>query len=91
MRPDRRPSAGDLDLPALLAQGVAELGLSQDESTLRKLLDYLGLLRKWNSVYNLTSVRDPAQMLVQHLLDSLAIPEFLAGGICFDFRPQRLG
>ncbi len=73
MRPDRRPSAGDVDLPALLAQGAAELGLSLDEATLRQLLDYLGLLRKWNSVYNLTSVRDPAQMLVQHLLDSLAI------------------
>ena len=73
MRPDRRPSGGNVDLPALLAQGAAELGLSLDEATLRKLLDYLGLLRKWNSVYNLTSVRDPAQMLVQHLLDSLAI------------------
>lgn len=73
MRPDRLLSGSDVDLPTLLAQGAAELGLSLDAATLRKLLDYLGLLRKWNSVYNLTSIRDPAQMLVQHLLDSLAI------------------
>ncbi|RPH45802.1 MAG: 16S rRNA (guanine(527)-N(7))-methyltransferase RsmG [Burkholderiales bacterium] len=75
MPPERRAAAGqgDVDLPALLAQGASELGLSLDEPTRRKLIDYVGLLRKWNSVYNLTSVRDPAQMLVQHLMDSLAI------------------
>jgi 16S rRNA (guanine527-N7)-methyltransferase len=61
------------DPPALLRQGVAELGLVLDAPTLRQLLDYLELLRKWNGVYNLTAIRDPAQMLVQHLLDSLAI------------------
>lgn len=61
------------DLPALLGQGVAELGLDLDAPTQRRLLDYLDLLRKWNGVYNLTAIRDPAQMLVQHLLDSLAI------------------
>jgi 16S rRNA (guanine527-N7)-methyltransferase len=65
--------ADPLDLAEMLRQGVVRLGLVLDDPTLRKLLDYLGLLRKWNSVYNLTAVRDPAQMLVQHLLDSLAI------------------
>lgn len=77
MRPERHhvemPTAGSIDLPELLRQGVAELGLVLDDPTLRQLLDYLGLLRKWNGVYNLTSVREPAQMLVQHLLDSLTI------------------
>ena len=68
------PSRGpDLDLSGPLRQGTAELGLVLDEPTLRQLLDYLALMRKWNAVYNLTAVRDPAQMLVQHLLDSLAI------------------
>ena len=37
------------------------------------LLAYLGLLQKWNKVYNLTAVRDPAEMLTHHLLDSLAV------------------
>jgi 16S rRNA (guanine527-N7)-methyltransferase len=36
------------------------------------LLDYLDLIQKWNKVYNLTAVRDPAEMLTHHLLDSLA-------------------
>jgi 16S rRNA (guanine527-N7)-methyltransferase len=32
---------------------------------------------KWNSVYNLTSLRDPMQMVTHHLLDSLAaVPAF---------------
>jgi 16S rRNA (guanine527-N7)-methyltransferase len=34
---------------------------------------FLDLLQRWNRVYNLTAVRDPQEMLVQHLLDALAI------------------
>lgn len=37
------------------------------------LLDYVTLLAKWNAVYNLTAIRDPRQMLIQHILDSLSI------------------
>lgn len=60
-----------------LAQGVLELGLALGEKQMVQLLDYLALLAKWNAVYNLTSVRDPAQMVVQHVLDSLtAVPAF---------------
>jgi 16S rRNA (guanine527-N7)-methyltransferase len=33
---------------------------------------YLNLLIKWNAAYNLTAVRDPAQMQTQHLADCLA-------------------
>jgi 16S rRNA (guanine527-N7)-methyltransferase len=36
------------------------------------LLEFIALLQKWNKVYNLTSVRDPAEMVTHHLLDSLA-------------------
>jgi 16S rRNA (guanine527-N7)-methyltransferase len=64
-------------LAATLQQGTKELGLDLSEVQHTQLLDYLALLFKWNSVYNLTSVRDPAQMVVQHLLDSLAaVPAF---------------
>ena len=44
-----------------------------------KLLDYLDLLAKWNRTYNLTAVRDPADMVARHLLDSLAILPFVHG------------
>ena len=56
-----------------LRTGAQALGLSLDERQVGQLLAYLDLLGKWNKVYNLTAVRDPGQMLVQHLLDSLSI------------------
>lgn len=62
-----------LDLQTTLKNGVAELGLDLTESQIAKLLDYLALIQKWTKVYNLTAVRDPAEMLTHHLLDSLAV------------------
>ena len=56
----------------LLAAGIDALGLDLDAGQHAQLLDYLALLLKWNAVYNLTSVRDPRQMVTHHLLDSLA-------------------
>jgi 16S rRNA (guanine527-N7)-methyltransferase len=58
--------------PKLLA-GAQALGLNLSAAQQAKLLDYLDLIAKWNKVYNLTSVRDPSDMLTHHLLDSLAI------------------
>jgi 16S rRNA (guanine527-N7)-methyltransferase len=63
----------ETSLDAGLRQGVTALGLDLSEGQIRQLLDYLTLLQKWNRVYNLTAVRDPQQMLVQHLLDSLSM------------------
>jgi len=62
-----------LDLRESLKAGVAELGLDLSDAQLGQLLDYLALIQKWNKVYNLTAVRDPAEMLTHHLLDSLAV------------------
>jgi 16S rRNA (guanine527-N7)-methyltransferase len=59
--------------PQLLVDGAAALGVLLSEEKQALLLAYLALLAKWNRVYNLTAVRDPAQMLVQHLLDSIAV------------------
>lgn len=58
---------------ARLTEGAAALGVSLSEQQLDALLGYLALLAKWNRVYNLTAVRNPSDMLVQHLLDSLAV------------------
>ena len=56
-----------------LGEGATALGLSLAATQHAQLLAYLDLLAKWNKVYNLTAVRDPAEMLTHHLLDSLAV------------------
>ena len=59
------------DALTTLKAGVAELGLDLSPAQLDQLMAYLGLIQKWNKVYNLTAVRDPQEMLTHHLLDSL--------------------
>ena len=56
-----------------LEAAARDLGLSLSGEQLDQLLAYLALLQKWNKVYNLTAVRDPAQMLSHHLIDSLSV------------------
>lgn len=73
------PNVASLALAENLAVGVRELGLSLDPSCLRRLLEYLRLLAKWNRVYNLTAIRDPWLMVPAHLLDSLAVLPFVTG------------
>ena len=51
--------------------------LALPDGTQAKLLAYLELLAKWNRAYNLTAVRDPAEMVTRHLLDSLAVLPFV--------------
>lgn len=58
---------------ATLRAGLARLALVLSDLQVRQLLDYLKLIAKWTKVYNLTAVRDPAEMMTHHLLDSLAI------------------
>ncbi len=60
-------------LEAELRAGLAGLALTLTDRQVEQCLDYLGLIGKWNKVYNLTAVRDPAEMLTHHLLDSLAV------------------
>jgi 16S rRNA (guanine527-N7)-methyltransferase len=58
---------------AELRAGLTDLSLTLDELQVKRLLDYLELIQKWNKVYNLTAVRSPAEMLTHHLFDSLAV------------------
>ena len=64
-------TANVFELP--LRQGVAALGLTLSDIQIAQLLGYHALIQKWNKVYNLTAIRDPAEMLTHHFLDSLAI------------------
>ncbi len=58
---------------AALAEAAAAMGVHLDAVAADRLLHYRDLLARWNRVYNLTAVRDPAPMRVQHLHDSLSI------------------
>ena len=60
--------SGEHDLRA----GLASLELALTDAQVDQLLDYQEMIGKWTKVYNLTAVRDPAEMLTHHLLDSLA-------------------
>jgi 16S rRNA (guanine527-N7)-methyltransferase len=61
-----------------LEQGVQALQLELSSAQIDLLMSFMDLLQKWNKVYNLTSVRDPQEMLTHHLLDSLAaVPALL--------------
>lgn len=63
----------DASLRRQLEQAAPQMGLDLSVAQVGALFAYLALIQKWTKVYNLTAVRDPAEMLTHHLLDSLAI------------------
>ena len=60
------------EMEETLRAGLRALALDLSDTQIHQLLDYQDLIGKWTKVYNLTAVRDPAEMLTHHLLDSLA-------------------
>ncbi|MBD9661699.1 16S rRNA (guanine(527)-N(7))-methyltransferase RsmG [Pantoea sp. PNT03] len=56
---------------------AANISLTDQQK--QQLVGYVELLHKWNKAYNLTSVRDPQQMLVRHILDSVVVEPHLQG------------
>ncbi|HET6631812.1 MAG TPA: 16S rRNA (guanine(527)-N(7))-methyltransferase RsmG [Rhodanobacteraceae bacterium] len=80
-----------LTRPAILSSlehqldaGIAALGLTLPGEATTRLLAYLRLLERWNAHYNLTAVREPAQMVTRHLLDSLAVAPHVDGDTLAD-------
>ena len=67
-----------------LAQGAQAMSLSLSHDVLAQLLKYQDALVLWNKAYNLTAIRDPKEMLVKHLLDSLSILPHLPQGRLLD-------
>jgi 16S rRNA (guanine527-N7)-methyltransferase len=67
--PELAMNVSDVEPIAALTR---QLGLAPDERQLRQVQDYLALLQRWNKTYNLTALRDPAQMFTHHLADCLA-------------------
>ncbi len=62
-----------------LCAGLSALHLALDAPAVERLLDYVDLLARWNHTYNLTAVRDPAEMVTKHVLDSLAVAPHVSG------------
>lgn len=67
-----------------LAQGIEQMGLTISAAQQALLMDYLHLMEKWNKAINITAVRDPAEMVSKHLLDSLSILPYVQGQRCID-------
>ena len=66
-----------MDLREILRQGLTLQKSPFDENKLGQLIKFIELLEKWNSVYNLTAIRDKPSMVSRHLLDSLTLEPFL--------------
>ncbi len=73
-----------MSLEAEIRAGLASLGLARDESRVARLAAFLRLLERWNRVYNLTAVRQPAEMVGRHLLDSLSVVSAIRGPCTLD-------
>lgn len=62
-----------------LSRLLDEAGISLTDHQKNQLIAYVEMLHKWNKAYNLTSVRDPNEMLVRHILDSIIVAPHLQG------------
>ncbi len=72
------------ELRDTLQRGIKQLGLSTTNEQLDVLMEYLALLVKWNSAFNLSGIKKPAEMVTIHLLDSLSISTYINGRIALD-------
>lgn len=61
-----------------------EAGISLTDHQKNQLIAYVEMLHKWNKAYNLTSVREPSEMLVRHILDSIVVAPHLQGNRFID-------
>ncbi|UWX93345.1 16S rRNA (guanine(527)-N(7))-methyltransferase RsmG [Enterobacter mori] len=62
-----------------LSRLLDEAGISLTDHQKNQLVAYVDMLNKWNKAYNLTSVRDPNEMLIRHILDSIVVAPYLNG------------
>ncbi|ECJ3939243.1 16S rRNA (guanine(527)-N(7))-methyltransferase RsmG [Salmonella enterica subsp. salamae] len=62
-----------------LSRLLDQAGISLTDHQKTLLVAYVDMLHKWNKAYNLTSVRDPAEMVVRHILDSIVVAPYLQG------------
>ncbi len=73
-----------MNLRRELESGLQALALEYSPDQIDKLLSFVDDLLKWNKVYNLTAIRQPADVIYQHLLDSLTISSYIESGKVID-------
>ncbi len=76
------------DFSRRLADDAARLGLTLDSQQIERLVEYLAQMLRWNRTYNLTAIREPEAMRIQHLVDSLSVIPALAERIAADAAPD---
>lgn len=69
---------------AALERGFDALGLARNEDLSTRLTNFVSDLVKWNKVYNLTAIREPNEILVQHIFDSLSVHAYVTGPSVID-------
>ncbi len=67
-----------------LQQLIDQTDLTISPAHQAQLVSLVELLNKWNKAYNLTSVRDPREMLVKHIMDSVVVSSHLDGNRFID-------
>lgn len=67
-----------------LEQLIKEAGMDIPANQQAQLMAYVEMLHKWNKAFNLTAVRQPQEMLVKHILDSLVVSQYLEGNQFID-------
>ena len=63
---------------------IDQTDLSITSQQIDLLIHYVEMLNKWNKAYNLTAVRDPGEMLIKHIMDSLVVSPYLVGNTFID-------
>ena len=67
-----------------IQKALLELDIKANPAQIQQWIDYLGLLEKWNKVYNMTAIKKIDDMLVKHLFDSLAVAKYIKGSSSID-------
>lgn len=67
-----------------LVHQALQIDITLEVQQQNQLMAYLALLQQWNNAFNLTAIREPAQMVTRHLIDSLSILPYIAGSRIID-------